>query len=134
MVVRFHQNAPGGIVRGEIWDIEARSDQGKLYARDGKGELRQVPLDSADRFQVYRPETRSFAKGDRVRITEKCVLADGREFAKGSFFDVERITPAGEVKLANGAVIPKQYPFLDHGYSSTSVSSPGARLNVSPSK
>ena len=83
MVVRFHQNAPGGIVRGEIWDIEARSDQGKLYARDGKGELRQVPLDSADRFQIYRPETRSFAKGDRVRITEKCVLADGREFAKG---------------------------------------------------
>ena len=33
--------------------------------------------------------------------------------------------PAGEVKLANGAVIPKEYPFLDHGYSSTSVSSQG---------
>ena len=125
MVVRFHQNVTGGIVRGEIWDIEGRSDDGQVYGRNAAGERRALPLDAAERFQVYRAETRNFAKGDRVRVTEKCVLADGREFAKGSFFDVERITRHGEVKLTNGAVIPKDYPFLDHGYSSTSVSAQG---------
>ena len=60
-----------------------------------------------------------------MRITEKCTLPDGREFAKGTFFDVERITRHGEVRLTNGAVIPKDYPFLDHGYASTSVSAQG---------
>ncbi len=124
MVVRFHQNAPGGIVRGEIWEIEGR-DEGRVYGRDAVGQRRELPLNAAERFHVYRPETRSFARDDRVRVTEKCALPDGREFAKGSFFDVERITRDGEVKLTNGAVIPKDYPFLDHGYSSTSVSAQG---------
>ena len=125
MVVRFHQNAAGGILRGEIWEIVGRSDTGAVIARDGGDGLRPLPLEAAERFHVYRAEERRFARGDRVRITENCALADGRDIAKGTFGDVEQITRNGEVKLTNGAVIPKSYPFLDHGYSSTSVSAQG---------
>jgi conjugative relaxase-like TrwC/TraI family protein len=125
MAVRFHQNASGGIVRGEIWEIEGRGEGGQVHARDAHGEERLLPLEAAERFQVYRPETRAFARGDRVRMAEKCVLPDGRELAKGQFGDIERITKNGEVRLTNGMVIPKAFPFLDHGYSSTSVSAQG---------
>lgn len=129
LVVRFRQNVKG-VVAGTSFEIEGVSDDGRLFGRTADGAIREVPINDVTRFEVYAPETRQFAVGDRVRMVERCPTADGGELTKGSFHTVAGFTDSGDVQLERGRVVPRAFPFMDHGYSSTSVSSQGLTVNV----
>ncbi|MBA4131673.1 MAG: hypothetical protein C0519_09635 [Hyphomicrobium sp.] len=129
LVVRFRQHVPG-VAAGTSLEIEGASDDGRLYGRLADGEIREVPLGHVDRFEVYAGERRQFAVGDRVRMVERCPTADGGELTKGSFHTIAGISEAGDVVLERGRVVPRAFPFMDHGYSSTSVSSQGLTVNT----
>jgi ATP-dependent exoDNAse (exonuclease V) alpha subunit len=129
LVVRFRQNVKG-IVAGTGFEVEGVSDDGRLFGRTAEGVIREVPLGDADRFEVYAAESRHFAVGDRVRMVERCPTADGGELTKGSFHTVAGFTETGDVMLERGRVVPRAFPFMDHGYSSTSVSSQGLTVNT----
>ena len=129
LVVRVRQHVPG-VAAGTCFEIEGASDDGRLYGRLADGEIREVPLGHVDRFEVYAGERRQFAVGDRVRMVERCPTADGGELTKGSFHTIAGFTEAGDVVLERGRVVPRAFPFMDHGYSSTSVSSQGLTVNT----
>ncbi len=129
LVVRFRQNAKG-VVAGEQFTIEGVSDEAKLFGRDAAGKIREIPLGPADRFEVYQQERRKLAVGDRVRMVERCPTTEGGELSKGSFHVVEGFTRDGDVMLERGHTVPRAFPFLDHGYSSTSVSAQGLTVNT----
>ncbi len=128
LTVRFRQNAKG-IVAGERFIVEA-TDGGRVVGRDGAGNLRTLPLSDVARFEVYRQESRHFSVGDRARLVERCGVQDGGELTKGSFHLVTGFTDGGEIILDHGRVVPGDFPFLDHGYSSTSVSAQGLTVNT----
>lgn len=128
LIVRFRQNAKGAVA-GETFVIEGLSDTGKVIGCDQEGRLREVPIQFASRFEIYAHEARQFSVGDRVRVVERCSTSDG-ELSKGSFHTIEGFTAAGDVILGHGRVVPKSFPFLDHGYSSTSVSAQGLTVNT----
>lgn len=130
LIIRFRQNASCAVA-GDVLSVEgAGSSADTLRARDAEGRTREIPLALADRFEVYEGETRHFAIGDRVRCVERCPLADGGQLSKGSFHTIAGFTATGDIMLDRDRVVRRGYPFLDHGYASTSVSAQGLTVNT----
>jgi hypothetical protein len=55
-----------------------------------------------------------------VRITQNGFTRDGQRLNNGDLRQVSGFTKSGDIKLANGWVIPKDYGNLTHGYCVTS--------------
>ncbi len=90
-----------------------------------KAELDDAQLKAAARcFRVFRPETIEMAAGDVVRITANGVTEDGgHKLINGATYQVKAYDRNGGVILDNGWRVGEDFPFLTHGYVSTSHSS-----------
>ena len=108
-VLVFHQNAKG-IKRGQRVVV-------------GKDPL---PLSEVKKFQVYRPGLLTLAPGDLVRMTRGGTTMDGKHrLNNGAVYTVKRFTQRGDIELANGWVIAKDFGHFSYGYVSTSYASQG---------
>ncbi|QOJ17867.1 MAG: relaxase domain-containing protein [Phycisphaeraceae bacterium] len=89
-----------------------------------------LPLDQAERFQVYRPSVLPIAPGDVLRITRNGTTADGRHrLNNGSLYAVRGFDAEGNIVLANGWTVSKDYAHLAHGYVVTSHASQGKTVD-----
>lgn len=114
-VLVFHQNAAGGFQRGQ---------------RVAVSELSELPLDQAARFSVFRPGSIGVAPGDTLRVTKNGTTADGaHRLNNGALYKVRRFTPKGDLVLANGWTVAKDYGHLAHGYVVTSHASQGKTVD-----
>ncbi|MGH7951872.1 MAG: MobF family relaxase [Limisphaerales bacterium] len=120
-VVQFHQNVIG-FRRGERVTVMSRDERGVSVARQN-GDVALLPLDMAARFQVYESRTIALAAGDWIRITQNGFTKDKQRLNNGDLKQVKSFTKEGDIKLANGWVLPKDYGNLTHGYCLTSYSS-----------
>lgn len=112
-VLVFHQNAKGH-AKGE-----------RLVVGDDP-----LPLEQADRFQLYHAAALPLAAGDAVRITRNGTTADGRHrLNNGAVFTVKGFTRAGDLMLRNGWRIAKDYGHLAHAYAVTSHASQGKTVD-----
>jgi hypothetical protein len=138
-VVQFHQNAKG-FKRGERVTVVGAKDGNVLIKRaNGKGDT--LPLSEASKFQLYAPEHVSLSTGDKLRITQNGFTRETRRgvlkgngkdrLNNGAVYEVEGFTKQGDIKLANGFVVPKDYGGLTHGYVVTSHASQGKTVDVS---
>lgn len=121
LVVQFHQNV-AGFRRGERLTVTARDDRGVSVERQN-GETALLPLNQAARFQVYESRKIALAAGDMIRITQNGFTKDKRRLNNGDLKQIKGFTAEGDIRLANGWVIPKDYGNLTHGYCLTSYSS-----------
>jgi conjugative relaxase-like TrwC/TraI family protein len=121
MVIQFHQNVPG-FRRGERVKVKRRDGRAVEIEREN-GKTALLPLDKAARFQVYESRTITLAAGDKVRITQNGFTRDRHRLNNGELKEVKGFTPDGDIKLANGWVISKDYGNLTHGYCVTSYTS-----------
>ena len=113
-VIQFHQNAKG-FQRGERATVNSPT---------------AVPLDQAERFQVYRPASLSLAAGDVVRITQNGQTADKKHaLHNGSLYRVRGFSKSGEIVLQNGWTVSKDFGHLAHGYVVTSHASQGKTVD-----
>jgi ATP-dependent exoDNAse (exonuclease V) alpha subunit len=113
-VLVFHQNARG-FARGE---------------RVMASPERELPLDQAERFQVFHTSTLKLAPGDRVRITHNGTTANGKHrLNNGALYNVKEFDEGGNIVLDNGWTVGKNWGFLDHGYVSTSHASQGKTVD-----
>lgn len=135
-IVRFHQNAKGGFGRGERFTVTQADARGVKIAR-ADGSAAMLPLADAAKFQVYREEKLKLAAGDRLRITQNGFTREGMKAGKsvksrldnGDVFDVAGFTRGGDIRLANGFVVPKDYGGITQGYVVTSHASQGATVD-----
>lgn len=121
MMVQFHQNVPG-FRRGERVKVKQRDAHGILVER-ANGTSALLPLDRAVRFQVYEARRIGLSPGDLVRITQNGFTRDGQRLNNGDLRQVKGFTKGGDLKLANGWVLPKDYGNFTHGYCVTSYAS-----------
>lgn len=85
-----------------------------------------LPLDLAERFQVYRPSLLPIAPGDMLRITRNGTTADGQHrLNNGALYEVLGFDAGGNIVLQNGWTVAKDYGHLAHGYVVTSHASQG---------
>ncbi len=112
-VIVFHQNATG-FRKGERLAVGASP----------------VPLDKAARFQVFQPKGIELAKGDRLRVTRNGKTLDGlHRLNNGAIYEIREFDDAGNIVLANGWTIAKDYGHLTHGYCVTSHASQGRTVD-----
>ncbi|MBN8626913.1 MAG: relaxase domain-containing protein [Planctomycetes bacterium] len=113
-VVQFHQNAKG-YRRGQ---------------KVGVGLNKPLPLEHAQRFQVFHQERILLAAGDLVRITHNGQTADGlHRLDNGMVFQVGGFDETGDIVLMNGWRIAKDWGHLDYGYVVTSHASQGKTVD-----
>jgi conjugative relaxase-like TrwC/TraI family protein len=121
MVIQFHQNVPG-FRRGERVTVKAHDASGVAVGRQNGGTA-SLPLDMTAHFQIYESRKIALAAGDMIRITQNGFTNDKRRLNNGDLKQVKGFTKDGDIKLANGWVISKDYGNLTHGYCLTSYSS-----------
>jgi ATP-dependent exoDNAse (exonuclease V) alpha subunit len=121
MVIQFHQNVPG-FRRGERVTVKTRDEHGVSVARMN-GETGLLTLNMAAHFQIYESRKIALAAGDMIRITQNGFTNDKRRLNNGDLRQVKGFTKDGNIKLANGWVLSKDYGNLTHGYCLTSYSS-----------
>jgi AAA domain/TrwC relaxase len=112
-LLQFHQNAKG------------HEKGSRLVVGDGV----TVPVELANRFEVYRPAQLALAAGDRVRVTAGGTMKDGKRFSNGSLFTVEGFTKRGDIIVGKGRVIDRDFGHLTHGYVVTSHASQGVTVD-----
>ena len=134
-VVHFHQGAKGAVA-GDRCVVLGR-EQGEdgmevVRAKSPRGAEIDLPLDNADRFQVYRQENMSLAVGDRVRVTKNGWTADREsKLTNGTMMTVGGFTKHGGIKLVGDRkgvrpkIIPKKYGHLTYGSVLTSHTAQG---------
>ncbi|MFI4870326.1 MAG: MobF family relaxase, partial [Phycisphaerales bacterium JB061] len=112
-VLVFHQNAKGHRKGGRIAVGDA-----------------PLPLDQAARFQLFRTGEISLAAGDRIRITRNGTTMDGKHrLNNGVIYEIRRFDADGNIVLANGWVVSRDYGHLAHGYCTTSHASQGKTVD-----
>jgi len=129
-VVQFSQNAPGRWVRGARVTVTG-TNGAAVRVVTATGEERLLPLESADRFQVYRPSALRVSPGDRVRVTQNGSTPDKRRLVNGSVYTVRALTPEGDLVLNNGWTVPQNYGHLAPGWTVTSHASQGRTVSGS---
>ena len=121
LVVQFHQNAPG-ILRGERFRIVGSDAKAGVKAANDAGRGIILPLDEAQKFQVFEEREIHLARGDRLRITRNGKSDDGRRLNNGNVFTVEKFGRDGKIILDNGAQLNAKHGHFALGYVSTSHS------------
>ncbi len=134
MVAHFHQNAKG-ILAGDKCDIMVRtSREGErtVEARTPRGVTVMLPLQQADRYQVYHRDEIRLAVGDRVRITKNGRSADDRggRLTNGAVHLVTGFTRHGAIELdghqrRRPKIAPVQFGHLAYGSVMTSNTAQG---------
>jgi ATP-dependent exoDNAse (exonuclease V) alpha subunit len=114
-VLVFHQNAKG-------------YGKGQRLVVDDQTSL---PVDQAERFQLYRRGKVDLAAGDVIRITQNGYTANKKhELSNGSLYGVRGFTSDGDIILSNNWVVSKDYGHISLGYCVTSMASQGKDVNV----
>jgi hypothetical protein len=121
MMIQFHQNVPG-FRRGERVTVKAHDASGDAVERQNGGTA-SLPLNMTAYFQIYESRKIALAAGDMIRIMQNGFTKDKRRLNNGDLKQVKGFTKSGDIKLANGWVLPKDYGNLTHGYCLTSYSS-----------
>ena len=104
-VLQFHQNTKGH-QRGERLQV---------------GSAGRLPLEHAERYQVFHISEIALAPGDVVRITHNGRTADDKHrLDNGMVFRVKEFDQDGNIVLQNGWTLDKNWGHLDYGYVVTS--------------
>ncbi len=127
-VVQFFQNARR-FKAGERATVVGR-DAGGVRVQTVAGQVKVLPLDQVERFQVFRASTVPLAAGDRVRITTGGKTKDGRHRVNnGALYTVKGFRKSGDLVLDNGWELPKDFGHLAQGYVVTSHTSQGKTVD-----
>jgi ATP-dependent exoDNAse (exonuclease V) alpha subunit len=120
-IVQFHQNL-AGFRRGERVTVKAHDASG-IMVEQQNGKTTSLPLNMAARFQVYESRRIAVAAGDWIRITQNGFTKEKHRLNNGDLKQVKGFTKNGDIRLANGWAVSKDYGNLTHGYCLTSYSS-----------
>lgn len=123
-LVAFHARGRGGIQSGDQLRV-TRVTRDQVFAEDG----REVPLDSAGGFSVFRPETSHYAVGDVVRLTRGRRQEPGQKKLTNGGLHTIRSIRGGVIRLDNGEKLDRDWRFFDQGLAVTSHVSQGTTVH-----
>jgi conjugative relaxase-like TrwC/TraI family protein len=125
--IQWTQHAPG-FKRGERVTVVGRQG-GRVQVQNDAGQVKELPLALAGRFELYRTTAIDVAQDDRLRISRNGYTAGNHRLNNGDVITVGGFTPEGGIIDQRGWVIPASYGHLAHGVV-TSHASQGMEANV----
>ncbi|MCA9026697.1 MAG: relaxase domain-containing protein [Planctomycetaceae bacterium] len=124
-IIQFHQNVKGGYQRGDRYRVCQEQEGQPVLRPIGGGGAKPIPLDAADRFEVYREQTISLAVGDHIRFTLGGKSLQSQRISNGRLDEIESFDADGNLILKSGMTISRAYGHLDLGYVVSSHASQG---------
>ncbi len=131
-VVQFSKHSKG-FKAGEKLTVSGVNEQGQVLV-EKSGEDKALNLQERHKFELFETETLSVARGEQLRITRNGFSLPNEKgkrhrFNNGTVHEVTGFTRNGDVKLANGWVMPKDYGNFTQGYISTSHAAQGKTVD-----
>jgi conjugative relaxase-like TrwC/TraI family protein len=111
-VLLFHQNATG------------HRKGSRIVVGEGP-----VPLREADKFTSFHANSLSLSPGDLIRVTQNGKTVEGTRLNNGNVAKVKGFTRAGDIVLASGGTISKDWGHWTYGYCVTSHASQGRSVD-----
>lgn len=123
----------GGYAKGEAAMVLGQ-EMGHVILMRTDGSQASLPLEHAERFNVYDTKQLHVAEGERIRVTANgyglaAGNAKGKRVNNGDIHTVKGFTQEGDITLDNGVVLPKTFGHLAHGYVDTSHASQGKTVD-----
>ena len=132
--IKFHKAAPH-FAAGTALTVRDVTE-GVVRAENAQGAILELPLDKADRFDVFEASEIEIAAGDELRITRNG-FAESRDPSgrkqrvnNGRVYRVAGFELNGDIRLENGFVLDRDYAHLTHGYAVTSHASQSLSADV----
>jgi conjugative relaxase-like TrwC/TraI family protein len=126
-VLEFHR-AVKGVARHESLELIG-VENGKVVARNARGEEREFTAKQAKCFEVYERRAIEIAPNDKLLL-----MANRREpgfrATNGELVTVSRISEQGRIHLQDGRTLPENYKQFTHGYAVTAHRSQGKSVNA----
>jgi len=147
-IVQFHQAVAGerkrkGKARGTFGGYEKgeaavvlRQVMGNVVILRKDGSEALLPLDKAERFNVYNAREIAIAEREKIRITANGYATVNGPFGpkrkrihNGDIHSVQSVADNGDLHLSSGAVLPRTFGHVTHGYVDTSHASQGKTVD-----
>ena len=126
-VLEFHR-AVKGVARHESLEVRGVED-GKVVARNARGEEREFTAQQAKCFAVYERLPIEIAPHDKLLLTANR-REPGFRATKGELVMVSRIDEQGRIHLQDGRALPENYKQFTHGYAVTAHRSQGKSVDA----
>lgn len=131
-VVQFNQNVPG-MKRGSVWTVKTVEDKIVLL-EDNQDQMRTLPREKANSFDVFNVSEIGFSKGDKIRITRNGIDSKQKRLNNGMTLDVKRVTAKGQITLSNPLskaeyLIDDKFGHVAHAHCITSHAAQGKTVN-----
>lgn len=82
------------------------------------------------RYAAYRHDRLSLAEGDTIRMTANAKdVTKTHRLNNGAVYQVDGFTPAGDIRLNNGWVLPQNAGVFTHGYATTTFAAQGRTVD-----
>lgn len=126
--IEFQTRAPG-FQLGVRYTV-SRVGRSSVAVLDPSGLAYVLPLKHAERFSIYTSHAVPIAVGDRIRITKNgWSVGRNSRLDNGRLDTVAGFTAAGEIELASGVVLGRDFGHFAHGYAITSFASQGKTVD-----
>lgn len=126
-ILKFHRPVKG-VAKHESLEVE-RVEEGRIIARNSKGEERQFTTKQVKAFDVYERRFIEIAPRDKLLL-----LANqrGPEFhaTNGELVTVFRLDEHRRIHLQDGRILPEAYKQFTHGYAITAHRSQGKSVDA----
>ena len=126
-VVEFHR-AVKGVARHESLEV-VRVEDGKVVARNARGEEREFTAKQAKCLEVYERRPIEIAPNDKLLLTANR-REPGFRATNGELVTVSRIDEQGRIHLQDGRTLPENYKQFTHGYAVTAHRSQGKSVDA----
>ena len=122
--IEFHQYVRG-FKTGLQYIVNGKDENNVHIKSDEEENIRLLPLENKDKFEVYNKMEVQFARRDMLRITKNTKSLEGKALHNGQTYKIKTFDKQGDIILENGGTIPKSNHHIDYGYVTTSPASQG---------
>jgi conjugative relaxase-like TrwC/TraI family protein len=127
-VVEFHVNAPA-FTKGSRYTV-VQVGRSSVIVKDAAGMNRILPLQLADKFDVFTALEIRLSVCDQIRITRNGKSkTKSHRLDNGTVHTVKAFTPSGDIELSSGAIVSSNYGHLVYGYCITSHAAQGKTVD-----
>lgn len=129
--LQFNQNVKG-IKRGSLW-LVIEDEDGCRQIMGARGEIRAIPANKSDRYDVFVQRELMLSKHDKVMVTRGAFDNNNKRLENGDMLEVMGIKN-GKLNLRNEKsdtlyTVPQDFGHLRHAYCITSHASQGKTVD-----
>ncbi len=130
LVVQFNGHVKGFALGEQVEVIDVRDGMVRVRSHSlCHDAIKSLPLDKAEKFNVYEREQQEICAGELIRITANSRTEDDHRLYNGNLYTVDYIDHAGRLVLDNGWILDKDFAHLQYGYTLTSHAAQGKTVD-----